>query len=384
MSSRKASIAKPPSSNVGLIRRQFMLGGLFFLTLSNIPLYTLRKKKQTFESLLLSSATDNDGHHYLAALTTTGELYFKISVPERAHDSFYNPITHQAVYFGRSPSRTIYIVDMIGKCLSTTVTAMSNRHFYGHGIMDKQHRYLYAVENDIKNNRGCIGIYDVAYRYKRVGELSTYGVGPHQALLLSDNQTLVVANGGLLAASSQPKKNLNEDSFESSLVYINSKTGELLGRYQTKYTQLSLRHLTRSGDDRIYVGAQSYRDTETPLIFSHVSGEDLLPLNADDIIWKSHNHYTASLALSGSCLSVSSPRGNVVSFWNVESQDYSSMYHRSDIAGICTSSSLDKPQLFATTGSGLFVDLDLKNKRVQGNTITSGIAWDNHLSLAVL
>jgi hypothetical protein len=44
------------------------------------------------------------------------------------------------------------------------------------------------------------------YNYKRVGELSTHGVGPHQALLLSDNQTLVVANGGLLAAPSHAKK----------------------------------------------------------------------------------------------------------------------------------------------------------------------------------
>lgn len=361
-----------------------MLGGLFFLTLSSIPLYSFREKKQTFESLLLSSATDNYGHHYLAALTTSGDIYFKIPIPERAHDSFYNPITHEAVYFGRSPSRTIYIVDMIGKCLSTTVTAMSNRHFYGHGIMDKQHRYLYAVENDIKNSRGCIGIYDVAFKYKRVGELSTYGVGPHQALFLSDNQTLVVANGGLLAAPSQPKKNLNEDSFESSLVYIDSKTGELLDRYQTKYSQLSLRHLTRSGDDRIFVGAQSYRNTETPLIFSHASGEDLLPLNADDIIWKSHNRYTASLALSGSSLSVSSPRGNIVSFWNVETQAYLSMYHRRDIAGISMSSSSDNTQLFATTGDGLFIAIDSKNKHLQRNTITSDIAWDNHLSLAVM
>ncbi|MFT7017213.1 MAG: hypothetical protein ACJAUT_000617, partial [Cellvibrionaceae bacterium] len=53
---------------------------------------------------------------------------------------------------------------------------------------------------------------------------------------------------------------------ESSLIHIDSKTGELLDRYQTKYTQLSLRHLTRSDDDRIFVGAQLYRDTETPLI----------------------------------------------------------------------------------------------------------------------
>jgi hypothetical protein len=33
-----------------------------------------------------------------------------------------------------------------------------------------------------------------------------YDVGPHQGLLLSENQTLVVTNNGLLAASSQPKK----------------------------------------------------------------------------------------------------------------------------------------------------------------------------------
>jgi hypothetical protein len=59
---------------------------------------------------------------------------------------------------------------------------MSKRHFYDHGIINKRHRYLYAVENDIKNSRGCIGIYAIAYRYKRVGELSAKGAGPHQAI----------------------------------------------------------------------------------------------------------------------------------------------------------------------------------------------------------
>jgi hypothetical protein len=81
---------------------------------------------------------------------------------------------------------------------------------------------------------------------------------------------------------------------------------------------------------------------------------------------------------------VSSPRGNIVSFWNVETQAYLSMYHRRDIAGISMSSSSDNTQLFATTGDGLFVAIDSKNKDVQRNTITSGIAWDNHLSLAAM
>jgi hypothetical protein len=38
--------------------------------------------------------------------------------------------------------------------------------------MDKRHRYLYAVENDIKNSRGCIDIYAIAYGQKGVGEPS--------------------------------------------------------------------------------------------------------------------------------------------------------------------------------------------------------------------
>jgi hypothetical protein len=95
---------------------------------------------------------------------------------------------------------------------------------------------------------------------------------------------------------------------------MDSKTGELLDPYQTKYTQLSLRYLTHSDDDRIFVGAQSYRDTETPLIFYHVSSEDLLPLDADVIICKAHKRYTASLPLSGSSLSVSSLEVNIINF----------------------------------------------------------------------
>ena len=40
------------------------------------------------------------------------------------------------------------------------------------------------------------GIYDVARRFKKIGEHSTYGMGPHEIMLLADGKTIVAGNGG--------------------------------------------------------------------------------------------------------------------------------------------------------------------------------------------
>ncbi|MGH1440684.1 MAG: DUF1513 domain-containing protein [Cellvibrionaceae bacterium] len=375
-----------------LTRRQIITGGFSFFALASAPLYFSNKETKAPHSLLLSAAKDKQGLHYLIAITEQGQLYFKIPIAERAHDSIYNPLTQQAIFFGRSPSRHIYIVDIQGQPVLSVIKAPRQRHFYGHGVFDKEYRYLYTVENDVQKGLGLIGVYDSSADYKRIGEFSTGGIGPHQTILLSDNRTLVVANGGLLKSLPQSKSALSQNAFDSSLAYIDTQTGRVIDRYKTAFKQLSLRHISCNERDDVFIGAQSYRETDTPLLFSQKYGRNLEPFIAEDTVWKSHNRYTASLVVKGDTLTLSSPRGNMISFWDVNEYRYLSSLYSPDAAGLAitpthhpgSSQALSSQALYATNGSGAFMQLNTFTGAVIKRYNNEGLAWDNHLSFAYL
>jgi hypothetical protein len=374
-----------------LIRRNLLVAGLACLPLGVTAAYSLLRYPTHTSSiipqyLLLSSVTDKQGLHYLAALNEAGEIHYQLPIPERAHDSLFNSRRSEAIYFGRSPSQSIYVVNVIDKRLTTVIASAQNRCFYGHGIIDKTNSYLYVVEKNMRTNNGCVGVYDVNDRYKRIDEIDSFGVGPHQISLLSDNKTLVVANGGLLKDSN--KNIINYDDFRSSLAYINSDNGALIDRYASEFSRNSLRHLTVDIEDRVFVGAQSYSDEVSPLIFYHGGEDQLTPFVTEEYIWQAHKKYTASLAVYNNQLIVSSPRGGVLTFWDTKEKRFLSKHNYIDVAGLSMQSTNDASSLFVSTGQGRVVSINMGTESVSKSASHSyyseNIAWDNHLSLAAL
>lgn len=372
-------------------RRNFLVGGLACLPLVSMASYSLLNidiatSSVTPKHLLLSSVTDSQGRNYLAALNEIGEIYYQLPIPERAHDSLFNSIKNEAIYFGRSPSQSIYVVNVTDKKITTVIKSAANRHFYGHGVIDKTNSYLFVVEKNVLTNKGCIGVYDVNDRYKRIDQIDSYGVGPHQISLLSDNKTIVVANGGLLKDSN--KNIINHDSFQSSLAYINSVNGELIDRYPSEFSGNSLRHLTVDNDDQVFIGAQSYSDNINPLIFSHGGEDQLTPFVTEEYIWQIHKNYTASLTVFNNQLIVSSPRGGVLTFWDTKEKRFLSKHNFIDVAGLSMQSNSDVSSLFVTTGQGRVMSINMTTDSVSKSASHSyylkDIAWDNHLSLATL
>ncbi len=378
-------------------RRQFLLGSVAYLSVAQANAYSFIPGKKLPTQLLLSACTDNNNEHYIAASTIEGEFYYRIPIPERAHDSLYNVKNHHAVYFGRRPSQNIYIIDVINKSLVKTITASEYRHFYGHGVLDNTMQYLYVTENNYKEGKGCIGVYDVNEGYRKVNEFDSDGIGPHQLLLLPDNKTLVVANGGLLKHPSQSKKILNREGFNSCLSYIDTQTGKLLGRYHCAFPKNSLRHMAVNTEGKIFVGAQSYADDPTiPLVFSHQGENILTPFKAEEFIWQAHQQYTGSLAVNKNTLAVTSPRGNMISFWDINNNIFLSKNNHNDIAGLlayypptteASQSHTIKAQFFASTGQGFVLQMGTSSTSFSSGTIikqnhASEVAWDNHLFLA--
>ncbi len=133
-----------------------------------------------------------------------------------------------------------------------------DRHFYGHGLFSADGRLLYATENDWEGERGVLGIYDVAAGYVRIGEIDTGGIDPHEAFLMRDGRTIVVANGGIATHPDFDRVKLNLATMEPSLAYLDAATGDLIESVALPATlhQLSLRHMAEAADGSIWFGGQ--------------------------------------------------------------------------------------------------------------------------------
>lgn len=354
-------------------RREFLLSGASLVFSSLLP---FKASAGTTQPILISACQHKSGLYYGAAVTLDGQVIFAIPLPERVHDCLYIEEKNSVIFFGRSPSQHCYIVDFSTKYIVATMTTRENHHYYGHGVFQKETGRLYLTENNYKTGQGIIGIYNVNDDYRRVGAFFSYGVGPHQLGLLSDQKTLVVANGGLLTHPGLSEEALNLDSFESSLTYIDTQNGARVDQFFCPDRQNSLRHIALDSQDRVFIGAQAYSEDTPPLIYVHGGEDNLQAMEADELTWLRHKDYTASLAVVGDTLAVTSPRGNVISLWDTQSNQCSRIINSHDVAGVCVSSD---NTFVATSGFGAIKQLSFfGDGTASENTTETEFAWDNH------
>lgn len=129
----------------------------------------------------------------------------------------------------------------------------------GHIAVGSQH--LYTTEIDYGNNQGRIGVRD-RNSLKKIDEWHSGGIEPHQALI-DDTGHLMVANGGVRRTLADKKYDLQH--MDSSLVRLDSRTGQQLGKWTLDDPRLSLRHLAWSrspaeGKTRLGIAMQAEHD----------------------------------------------------------------------------------------------------------------------------
>jgi uncharacterized protein len=330
------------------------------------------------ESVLLMACDDSNGQHYLAAVDADGKLRFQIPVAERAHDIAMLPDGHTAIYFGRRPATVSYIVDLDAGELIRTLHSPGGRHFYGHGVVHPD-GLLYTSENDYATARGVIAVWDTTDGFRRVGELESGGTGPHDLAFLSDGKTIVVANGGIETHPDRPREKLNIPQMQPSLAYVDAASGDLLARYLPDDSQMSLRHLAVTSDDRVVVGVQ-YEGDDTavvPLLLRH-NGEDRLQAAvADPAVWRSHRNYIASVAATadGRYAVLTAPRGDTASLWDLQSMSLAGQWRIRDVAGIASN---DSGEILLSNGFGELFSAGPQRSSPH-RTSHHPARWDNHL-----
>lgn len=361
-------------------RRDFLLASGVLMSL---PSAMWAADSRTF-SPILSACRLNKGA-FRVGRWDTDQWTATADIGHRGHDSCVHRQRGELLFFSRRPGREILVLDANSGTLKQLVIASEGYHYYGHGCLSADGRFLYTTENHVTGDgRGAIGIYDCANNYALVDHFDCGGVGPHQIALMPDGDTLVVAVGGIKTLPAQGRKTLNFDTMAPALHYLDRVSGTLLEQVASPHPHLSLRHLDVAGDGSVVVGGQFQAELPAPLplVYRHRRGGDLQPLDVGDAPLTLDSSYVASISIDDQqSYAVSTcPRDDTVCLWHLPSATLARSYRLRDCAGVVYDPRYQ--QFILSNGGGQLMALRPDSPSLVTLNYAAGVHWDNHLRLA--
>lgn len=321
----------------------------------------------------LSAARLPDGSFAMFGLDASANPVFSIPLPARGHAAACHPVRAEAVAFARRPETFAVVLNCATGKVLAQLAAPDGRHFYGHGVFGADGALLFTTENAFELGEGRIGIWDAARDYRRIGEMSSGGIGPHDIRRLPGTDTIVVANGGIETHPDSGRTKLNLPTMAPNLTYL-SAGGEIIEQVGTtpEMRLNSIRHLDVRADGLVAFACQWQGEPMPGLSLqgTHRAGEPLRWLPYPNA--RRGPAYAGSIAFSasGDAIGVTCPRSDRIAVYSMrggcEVQDFT------DGCGIAPCGS----GFLVTSGSGsLLMTKDREVRRLDG---FSG-AWDNHL-----
>ncbi|HEY7141562.1 MAG TPA: DUF1513 domain-containing protein [Methylomirabilota bacterium] len=342
------------------------------------------------DTLYLSARNDATGHAYASGFDATGEPRLDLALPGRGHAFAVSPRRPEAVLFSRRPGQTALVIDLARDRVLATIEHARHRLFCGHGVYASGGALLLATEEAGEEGHGVVGCYDPAQEYRRVGEFSSHGIGPHEMTVLGDGRTVVVANGGYVTSPDASGVKLDRDRMRPSLALLDARDGRLLaeGRLPEPLWRLSLRHLAIGRGDLIAVAAQDEGEPGDLLPLAAVwrrrAGLELL--DAGPGVTPRMRGYCGSAAVdvAGALLGVSCPRGGLAVFWDLETARVIGTVDLADGCGLAPGAAPGR--FLLTSGRGGVVRVEPGDDRTTAlpATFTTRGRWDNHLAVGRL
>ena len=353
-----------------LDRRAFLLGaGASISTglLSN----TAHGSARDDDVLFAAGFRDKNGEFGLALLSEAGEIIHQHKLPARGHGVTANAHSDHAVIFARRPGNFALAFDPNMRTTPTLFKTPIDRHFYGHGAFSSDGKLLFASENDFETGDGKIGIYDVRNGFLRIGEFASGGIGPHEIIMLPDQKTLCVANGGIKTHPQFPRTKLNLDSMRSNIAFIDVTSGLIRAVHPLPETwsQLSMRHMAADYEGTVWIGGQYEGNAldQAPLLAKISDGETLAFINLPTKHLFGLKNYVGSVTINENdgIIAFSSPKGGRVLLVDRSSGQVIKSQNAKGTCGLAPHLN----SIITSSENGRFGE---KNHKVN---------WDNHIGL---
>lgn len=338
-----------------------------------------------FTGELWASAQGSEPGSFELLVASSQGVHARFESEVRGHGLAVNPAApERIVMFGRRPERLGILADLISGEVVGRFECPSGRHLTGHGCFSGDGSRLFVAEADLVTGEGTIAVFD-ATTLARTGEFSSHGIGPHEVALMPDESTLVVANGGLVTEP-DGRDPVNLDTMRSSLVYVDTESGELLGEHTVPESKASLRHVAVSADGTVTVVMQIQREAladqePRPLIAIHRPGGALEPLEDGLELGTAMDDYAGAVAVDdvSRVAAVTSPRGNLVGYWHLDTGLSLGVQRFDDVSGVALSSDGSRFVLSGSGGQLRQTDTATLEEQPEARARFSDVRWDNHL-----
>lgn len=246
------------------MQRRAFLGTSLVLssTACALPFFTVRAASGVNPTQIarqLAAAWDDDqGRHWVGVLALTKTTSSALSVlhqtetPSRAHGLMLQA-DGTLVAVARRPGEWLLKLST-ANAKAQWFWNSADRRFCGH-VITAPDGTLLTTETDVDSLAGLVVQRD-PHTLAVLHEWPSGGVDPHQ-LLLDQDGTLLVANGGVLTQPESGRVKLKRRAIDSSLVRMQLSTGEFINQWRLPDRQLSLRHLARHPSGVIGVAMQA-------------------------------------------------------------------------------------------------------------------------------
>lgn len=322
------------------------------------------------EMLFATAYMDQGGTYGFALVTQDGELVHHEAMPGRAHGFTWSAKAGRAVAFARRPGTFAIAFDPLRKQAPVLFHAPEGRHFYGHGVFSAKGDKLFAAENAFEAGIGKIGVYDVRGGFSRIGEFDTFGVGPHEIIMMPDDRTLAVANGGIRTHPDFGRAKLNLAEMRSTIVFIDSRTGDKRAAFEVNGEdhRMSLRHMVPGHDGSLWIGGQYQGDALAPVspVLRLGHDGDLLPVELPDDAGATLSDYVGAVAIS--------PDGRLATFSSPKGGGYVTI----DVTTRMPIAQITQPRTSGVAASAAGVIASSEHGRI-GKT-GHPLHWDNHIT----
>ncbi len=340
---------------------------------------------EPFAGELWASAQGSEPGSFELLVASAQRVHTRFKSEVRGHGLAVNPAApERIVMFGRRPERLGIVGDLVSGDVVARFECASGRHLAGHGCFSADGARLFVVEADLVTGEGMIAVLD-ATTLERLGEFASYGIGPHEVALMPDGTTLVIANGGLVTEPGG-RDPINLDTMRSSLVYMDARNGALLSEHTVPESKASLRHLAVAEDGTVAVVMQIQREAladqdPRPLVGIHMPGAALEALVDGLEIGTAMDDYAGAVALDSTsrAVAVTSPRGNLVAYWNLDTGLSLGVQRFDDVSGVAVSADGSRFVLSGSGGQLRQTDTATLEEQPEARARFSDVLWDNHL-----